>query len=215
MRWRAFIASVAVSIVIGACSSPASTSPAATAGNPGSSSVAATVVWPAPSNPMQLAQDAGLAPETKESLTFHVHAHLDLFVDGAPVVVPAGIGIDITNPGVQHGTSADGSDAYGGISGCDQPCISPLHTHDTSGVLHTESANSTPNTLGQFFTEWGVTLSTSCVGQLCRPAKPIAIYLDGTAYAGDPTTIGLTDKLEIAIVVGTPPAVIPSAFPGA
>jgi hypothetical protein len=215
MRWRAFIASVAVSIVIGACSSPASTSPAATAGSPGSSSVVATVVWPAPSNPMQLAQDAGLAPETKESLTFHVHAHLDVFVDGAPVVVPAGIGIDITNPGVQHGKAADGSDVYGGISGCDQPCISPLHTHDASGVLHTESASSTPNTLGQFFTEWGVALSTSCVGQFCQPATPIAIYLDGTAYAGDPTTIGLTDKLEIAIVVGTPPAVIPSAFPGA
>lgn len=36
------------------------------------------------------------------------------------------------------------------------PCISPLHTHDTTGSLHTESATAVPNRLGQFFTEWGV-----------------------------------------------------------
>jgi hypothetical protein len=171
-------------------------------------------LWPAPPNPLALAVAAGLVPETKESLTFHVHSHLDVFQDGVAVVVPAGIGIDTTNPGVQHGTLPDGSEAYGGIAGCDKPCISPLHTHDISGVLHTESKTPTPNTLGQFFTEWGVPLTRSCVGQFCQPATQIAIYLDGKPFAGDPATIKLIDQLEIAIVIGTPPAVIPSVFSG-
>ena len=172
------------------------------------------VLWLAPPNPLALAVAAGLVPETRESLTFHVHSHLDVFQDGVPVVVPAGIGIDISNPGVQHGTLPDGSDAYGSIAGCDKPCISPLHTHDISGVLHTESKTPTPNTLGQFFTEWDVPLTRTCVGRSCQPATQIAIYLDGKPYAGDPATIKLSDQLEIAIVIGTPPAVIPSVFSG-
>jgi hypothetical protein len=147
---------------------------------------------------------AGLVPETKESLTFHVHAHLDVFKDGAPVEVPAGIGIDISNPGVQHGLAPDGSDLYGGIAGCDKPCISPLHTHDITGVLHTESKTPQPNTLGQFFTEWGVKLTAECVGTFCAPATPIAFYVDGKPFTGDPATILLEDHLEIAITIGSP-----------
>jgi hypothetical protein len=170
------------------------------------------VLWPAPSNPLALAVKAGLVPETKESLTFHVHAHLDVFKDGAPVEVPAGIGIDISNPGVQHGLAPDGSDLYGGIAGCDKPCISPLHTHDITGVLHTESKTPQPNTLGQFFTEWGVKLTAECVGTFCAPATPIAFYVDGKPFTGDPATILLEDHLEIAITIGSPPAVIPSAY---
>ena len=50
--------------------------------------------WPALANPMELARAAGLMPETAERLEYHVHAHLDIFVDGTPIVVPGGIGID-------------------------------------------------------------------------------------------------------------------------
>ncbi|MBA3743537.1 hypothetical protein [Sporichthya sp.] len=45
---------------------------------------------------------------------------------------------------------------YGGIEQCAQPCISPLHTHDPDGILHTEAKQDTLNTLGQFFTVWGI-----------------------------------------------------------
>jgi hypothetical protein len=155
---------------------------------------------------------AGLQPEVRETLHFHVHAHLDVFVNDQPVVVPAGIGINIADPGVKHG-QWNGGPAHGGISGCAQPCISPLHTHDESGVIHTESANSTPNRLGQFFTEWNVPLSGSCVGQYCEPATPIAIYVDGGRYAGNPADISLTDRREIAVVIGSAPKQIPSSFP--
>ena len=57
--------------------------------------------------------------------------------------------------------------------------------------------------------QWGVDLSESCVGEYCSP-QPIAIYLNGQRYTGDPRTIELTDQRQIAIVIGTPPAQIPS-----
>jgi hypothetical protein len=152
---------------------------------------------------------AGLKPQPKEFLTNHVHAHLDVFVDGKPVAVPAGIGIKIDDPAVQRGDMPDGTKRYGGIDLCNEPCISPLHTHGVDGILHTESSSPEPNTLGEFFTEWGVALDASCVATYCSPATKIAIYVDGVLTPGDPRTIQLTDHREIAIVIGTPPAEIP------
>jgi hypothetical protein len=169
----------------------------------------ATVVWPAPPDPMGLARAAGLQPEPMEIFTNHIHAHVDVFVDGVPVLVPAGIGINIDDPGVRRFDEPDGVQ-FGGIELCDAPCISPLHTHDGSGIIHTESGTLEPNHLGQLFTEWGVALTESCVGEFCSPATPIAFYVNGDPFTGDPTTIELADRLEIAIVIGTPPAVIPS-----
>jgi hypothetical protein len=176
---------------------------------PTTSTTKPVVPWAAPPDPLKRTVAAGLKPEVKEFLTFHVHAHLDVFVDGTPIVVPAGIGININDPGVQRFTDTpDGSLAYGGITQCRTPCISPLHTHDTTGILHTESATSKPNTLGQFFTEWAVRLSGSCVGEYCSP-KPIAFYVNGTPNTQDPRAIELTDHKEIAVVIGTPPPHIP------
>jgi hypothetical protein len=161
---------------------------------------------------MELAVRAGLQPEAKETLVYHVHAHLDVLVDGSPILVPAGIGINIADPNVKHG-QWNGDPAYGGISGCAQPCISPLHTHDDSGVIHTESATSTPNRLGQLFTEWDVALSSGCVGTFCAPATSITVYVDGERYSGNPSDIPLTNRKEIAVVIGAAPKQIPSSFP--
>jgi len=204
-RSRAVVA--ALVFVLGGCNGIGTT---ATPTSAASSSAPAAVLWPAPSNPMELARAAGLQPETSEHLQYHVHAHLDVFIDGKPVQVPAGIGIDITDPMVHSGPEPDGSTSYGGITEpCAKPCISPLHTHAAHGILHTESATRTPNTLGQFFTEWGVPLTASCVGERCAPEK-IAIYVNGAPHTGDPTAIELADHAEIAIVIGTPPAQIPA-----
>jgi hypothetical protein len=152
---------------------------------------------------------AGLKPEPFETLIHHVHSHLDVFVNGVAVRVPAGIGINVHDPGVQSSPVADGTTGYGGIKRCAQPCISPLHTHDDSGILHTESPSPVPHRLGQFFIEWGVRLTPSCVGTFCRPTS-IKIFVNGHPFAGDPRTIELTDMKEIAVVIGTPPKAIPS-----
>src|SRR4051794_41624432 len=72
-------------------------------------------VWPAPPNPMQLARKAGLTPETHEFVFLHVHSHLDVFVNGKKVVVPAGIGIDVRNKAVHKIMNPqDGATGYGG-----------------------------------------------------------------------------------------------------
>ena len=177
--------------------------------------VAAAPNWSAPKNPMALTRQAGLTPETHEFLKFHVHSHLDVFVDGKKILVPAGIGIDIKAPAVRRFPEPDGSTSYGGIDPpCAKPCISPLHTHSRDGVLHTESKHENKfNRLGQFFKEWNVRLSAKCVGPYCKPAKKVAFYVDGKKVGGDPRAIQLKDRREIAIVVGRPPRQIPSTFP--
>src|SRR5205814_9036565 len=52
--------------ILGACGSASEATPTPPA--PGE------VVWPAPDHPLALTVKAGLKPEPKESLTFHVHA---------------------------------------------------------------------------------------------------------------------------------------------
>jgi hypothetical protein len=166
--------------------------------------------WSRPNATRALAQAAGLMLEPHEFFAYHVHAHLDIFVNRESVQIPAGVGINIADPGVRRARLQDGSLAFGGIRECAQPCISPLHTHDDTGILHTESQRHHPNRLGQFFTEWRVRLTRSCVGGYCRGMR---VYVNGKPYLSDPRGITLTDRKEIAIVVGRAPASIPSHFP--
>ena len=210
MRTRMLL--TAVALFASACSG--STHQAAPSPTPSPSPLTPRVLWPLAPEQMVLARKAGLTSERTESLTFHVHAHLDVFVDGQPIVIPAGVGINIADPAVHTFHDPPGTTQYGGINApCVKACISPLHTHATDGVLHTESKNHTPNTLGQFFTEWGVRLTPTCVGEFCAPAKAIAFYQAGVRVTTDPRELQLGDSLEIAIVIGTPPASIPSDFP--
>jgi hypothetical protein len=167
--------------------------------------------WPLPpaARAAALAEAAGLSLEVREHLAHHVHAHLDVFIDGEHRTVPAGIGIVIDNPDVRTFDDNLGR-SYGGIEECAEACISPLHTHDTSGVLHTESATEQDNTLGQLFTEWDVRLDGECVGDFCADETPILVFVDGEEVPlADAAGIALTDLKEIAIVIGDPPDRIP------
>ncbi|WP_167459259.1 MULTISPECIES: hypothetical protein [Streptomyces] len=47
-----------------------------------------------PSDPSARVSAAGLPMLGKEGNVEHIHAHLDVLVDGQPDAVPAGIGID-------------------------------------------------------------------------------------------------------------------------
>jgi hypothetical protein len=133
-------------------------------------------------------------------------------VNGKPVRVPAAIGINIHDPGVNSSKSPDGTNSYGGINLCRRVCISPLHTHDDSGYLHTETKTVAPNKLGQFFTEWDVRLDRNCVDGFCKPKSPIAIFVDTDRFTGDPRDIELSDGRVIVIVIGSPPSKIPTKF---
>ena len=203
MNWLRRSVLGACVLVVAGCGN-ATPSPSSAAGNAAS--------WTLPADPMGLARQAGLTPDVREYIDYHVHAHLDVFVNGAAVKIPGGVGINTTDPAVKK----FGEDGYGGIpeEGCAAACISPLHTHDADGVIHVEAPAVAEFTLGQFFQEMAVRLDASCVGELCAPATPVAVYVNGQAQSGNPADIVLEDLQEIAIVVGTPPAVIPDSFSG-
>jgi hypothetical protein len=158
---------------------------------------------------MERTRAAGLEPEWREQLQTHRHTHLDVFFNGDPVTVPAGIGIDISDPGVQHFEDPNGRPVHGGIEECVNPCISPVHTHDETGIVHTEAASDDLSTLGQFFLEWHVRLDASSSATTAPRTPDIAVYVDGDRFHGKPADIPLTDLTEIAIVIGSPPERIP------
>jgi hypothetical protein len=132
----------------------------------------------------------GLPPlSPTEGTTLHTHQHLDLYVDGRRVPVPAGIGID---PAVG---------------------FAPLHTHDSSGVIHVESPTVRTYTLGQFFAVWGVRFTPSCLGGYCAGGgRRLRVYVNGAAYQGDPTPLPLASHQELVVAFGTAPQ-LPSPIP--
>ncbi|MBA3687443.1 MAG: hypothetical protein H0W81_01190 [Chloroflexi bacterium] len=161
-----------------------------------------------------MAEQAGLVAEPREYLVTHLHAHLDVFVDGEQIRVPAGIGIAIGLAGVRDEMTPDGTEHAYFVDTCDVPCLSPLHTHDPDGIIHEESrtTNHPPYMLGEFFTEWGLKLDASCVGEYCKPDALIRIYVNGNLFEGDPAEIPLVKHAEIAIVIGQPPDTIPDSW---
>jgi hypothetical protein len=138
--------------------------------------------WSLPADTAAQVRAAGLPMLTTEGTVEHIHAHLDVIVNGQTVVVPADLGIDPSTG---------------------QP--SPLHTHDTTGVLHIESPVQANFSLGQLFTEWQVTLSANQIGGLkAGNGEMLQAYVNGKPYQGDPASIILHTHDEIAIVYGTP-----------
>jgi hypothetical protein len=129
----------------------------------------------------------------EEGQVLHIHQHLDVFVNGKPTSVPAGIGIE----------------PNGGF-------ISPLHTHDDSGVLHVESPTKTTFTLGQLFGVWGVALNSRQLGALkTGSGKLLRAYVNGKPFTGDPGTIPLAAHQELAVAYGTKaqmPKSVPSSY---
>lgn len=127
-----------------------------------------------------------------EGDALHIHQHLDIFINGKAVTVPAGIGI---NPVARF--------------------ISPLHTHDLSGVIHVESDVVRDFTLGQFFDVWGVRFSRDCLGGYCaKGADTLRLFVNGKTVSGDPRNLVLREHQEIALVYGPPSAkvAIPSSY---
>jgi hypothetical protein len=148
--------------------------------------------WDKPADASAAASNAGLPMLGQEMLAVHYHAHVDVYVDGKHITVPAEIGIDER-----------------------RQRISPLHTHDTSGVVHIESAKDIPFTLGQFFTEWGQALTAQRVGPDPVPAgETLRVYRNGQPVAGDPAALKLAQHDEDVVWVGpsTDTPRVPSSY---
>jgi hypothetical protein len=177
-----------VGLLLVACtSSGAQQSPGAVTTSPttGVSSLppeatAAAARWPPPADASAAATRAGLPMLGQEMLAVHYHAHLNVLIASRAVTVPAGLGIDR----VRHR-------------------ISPLHTHDASGVIHIESRRDIPFTLGQLFTEWGQPLSARQVGPYrLAPGEMLRMFRNGRPVLGDPAALQFAAHDEDVVWVG-------------
>jgi hypothetical protein len=137
-------------------------------------------------NLQQRLKAIGLSPLPVEGTVVHIHQHLDVYVNGRHVTVPALIGI---GPGGSF--------------------FSPLHTHDPTGILHVESPTESSFSLGQFFAVWGVPLSANGIGNL---KGRVRAWVNGKPLSADPTRIVLAPHQEIVLAYGGAPKKIPSTY---
>jgi hypothetical protein len=124
----------------------------------------------------------------------HRHTRLEIFVNGDPVVVPANIGIDPV-----------------------RQVFSPLHTHRTDGLIHTESDDPNFTTdLGTVFDVWGLRLTADCLGAYCAEGdEQVRVFVDGKQVEGDPRAVPLDDLATIVVTYGSEdelPDPIPDSF---
>jgi hypothetical protein len=113
--------------------------------------------WPPEHSALQT-RVAALHLPPQSDTAYHVHADLRVYVSGHQVPVPAQIGI---NP--------------------QEEFLAPLHTHDTSGIIHMEASEQYPFTLGQFFTVWGVTFTRTQLGSyVAGKGNVLAVYVNGS-----------------------------------
>jgi hypothetical protein len=131
----------------------------------------------------------GIECHGAESTTYHVHSHLDVFVDGQRQEIPAQVGI-LSSP-------------Y---------CLFWLHTHSADGVIHVESPTKRQFTLGQFLDIWNQTHSGSQTLFGAVSGKPVTAYVNGTQFQGDYRSIPLESRQEITIAYGKPPSEIPKGW---
>jgi hypothetical protein len=138
--------------------------------------------WPAPKDATAAVRAAGLPMMSAEGQVEHIHSHLDVLVDGKAVPVPANIGVDLRTGR-----------------------MSALHTHNDSGVIHVEAPARRQFSVGEFFTEWGVSLSDNNIGALrAGDGKTVRVFVNGTLREGNPAAIMFAPHDEVALVYGVP-----------
>lgn len=127
-----------------------------------------------------------------EMLSYHIHAHLTVFVDGVGRLVPYGIGI------APPRTGTNTPDGYFVTSGS---CFTWLHTHAGDGIIHIESPSPKTYTLGDFFDIWHQPLGPDRVG----PERGhVTAFFNGQVYEGNPRQIPLLKHAQIQLDVGRP-----------
>ena len=136
----------------------------------------------------------GIRCDTVEFTKFHIHAHLDILVDGKQFILPSQIGID-----------PEGR------------CLYWLHTHDNSGIIHIESPTEREFTVGNFIEIWEMTLGNTELfnRNLNETNGIISAYVNGVKVPSstDFRNIGIKAHDEIALVIGPIQAdKIPSAY---
>lgn len=153
-------------------------SPPATDGAPPSDGTSMPP-WPAPTDVAARVAAAGLDLDPM-GMAEHYHPQLRIIIDGADVPVPPNIGVDPT-------TGA----------------MSAVHTHEGDGTIHIE-ADSVGEvfTLGQFFAQWGVTLTRQQIGGVrAKPGQEVELISNGAEVAGNPAALRLEPDQQILLTL--------------
>ena len=209
---RLLIVLLPLAALLAACGgSSSSTSSAATSAT-STASASATTATTAAKQPsigpegIPLQQGAELAPAATttqgatvdgvqcapiEQLAYHIHAHLQVYVDGQPRALPAAIGL--LGP-IYEDTP------YGRFYGA-QKCYYWLHTHASDGVIHIESPSARVYTLGTFFDEWRQPLNTTNVA---GNQGKLTAFVNGKPWTKDPRAIPLIPHASIQLDMGEP-----------
>jgi hypothetical protein len=134
----------------------------------------------------------GINCEPLESLAYHIHVHLTIYVNGVVRLIPYGIGIA---PPRSVASTPDGGFVTNGS------CFAWLHTHANDGVIHIESPKQKTYTLGDFFDIWGLQLQPSILGPV---RGHITAFYNGSLYKGNPRDLPLNKHAQIQLDVGKP-----------
>lgn len=121
---------------------------------------------------------------TANNMLMHNHISLNVTIDGKPIIVPSSIGIKQTGIFADPSLFADHRlDKYG-MEG-----MSPLHTHDSSGLIHVESNTVRNYFLGEFLDIWrGLNID----------GKNVIASVDGKPIS-DVLNIPLNDRAKIVL----------------
>lgn len=151
--------------------------------------------WPTETTALRTRLEAIEVPSAPGEVTdLHFHLHLDVFVHGEEVTVPADVGIN----------------AGAGF-------LASIHTHDDSGLLHIESPAGRIYSLGQVFDVWGVRFGAGCLGGLCDGDDgEVRVFVGGEEVTGrDPRLIQLALHQQIVVAFGREdelPDPVPAAY---
>jgi hypothetical protein len=183
------VAAVAIAGVLIAATSGGSSHKSAAA--TGSGAQAGLLETPAPWAPQYSGLQArvhayGFPPQSDTG--YHVHAVLRIYIDGKQIQVPEKIGIDTA-----------------------EEYLAPLHTHDTSGIIHIESSEPFPFKLAQFFTIWGVKFTnTQLGGYVAGNGNVLSVYVNGKQVSNP---VGYVMSAHDHILVGYgKPGSFPTSF---
>lgn len=136
--------------------------------------------------PPEVLAISGVECHKTEQLNYHVHAHLDVFVDGSARQIPDNVG--------RLGS-----------------CLFWLHTHATDGLIHVEAPQTREFTLGQFLDIWkGTSDSAGFFNSVA--GKNVTAYVDGDRFNGSYENVPLESLEQITLVYGAPPANIPDEY---
>jgi hypothetical protein len=126
-----------------------------------------------------------------EQLAYHIHAHLQVYVNGQPRSLPGAIGL--LGPVLQQTPVGRWYTA--------SKCYYWLHTHTSDGIIHIESPTARIYTLGDFFDEWGQPLSPR---QVAEARGTVTAFINGKAWTKNPRAIPLRPHGVIQLDVGSP-----------